>query len=66
MPEEQSDEDVVRITSNLVQFDAVVTDKRTLLPPSHDAPAVYGTDCDRPFVTSVAVPLLKVPLWSSG
>lgn len=28
MPEEQSDEDVVRITSNLVQFDAVVTDKR--------------------------------------
>ena len=27
-PEEDSDEDVVRITSNLVQFDAVVTDKQ--------------------------------------
>ncbi|MFL6256824.1 MAG: VWA domain-containing protein [Pyrinomonadaceae bacterium] len=27
-PEEGSDEDVVRITSNLVQFDAVVTDKQ--------------------------------------
>jgi VWFA-related protein len=27
-PEENSDEDVVRITSNLVQFDAVVTDKQ--------------------------------------
>src|SRR5256885_7785346 len=27
-PQEESDEDVVRITSNLVQFDAVVTDKQ--------------------------------------
>jgi len=27
-PQEESDEDVVRITTNLVQFDAVVTDKQ--------------------------------------
>src|SRR5205085_5944245 len=27
-PAEESDEDVVRITTNLVQFDAVVTDKK--------------------------------------
>ncbi|MDQ5836532.1 MAG: hypothetical protein M3379_07100, partial [Acidobacteriota bacterium] len=27
-PQEESDEEVVRITSNLVQFDAVVTDKQ--------------------------------------